>query len=64
MDSAISAKIEYVFAEGMTMEDMIDHLAKSTDGINLINNGDVVSVWVNQGDIDIHDMNIELGGYI
>jgi len=56
-------QIPYVEAQGSNIQEMREHLSFSPEGYNLIQRGDVVLVWVNQGDIDIHNMNVEFGAY-
>lgn len=59
-----AGKIHYVDAKGKTFDEMRDALINSDAGQQLISRGDVCLVWVNQGDIDIHNLNVGLGHYI
>ena len=56
-------QIPYVEAQGFTLEEMKSNLAFDPAGYDLIQRGDVMLVWVNQGDIDIHNTNVEFGSY-
>lgn len=54
-------KIDYVGARGATIQEMHENLLNTPEGRELVSKGDLMLVWVNEGDIDIHNMNVELG---
>jgi hypothetical protein len=56
-------QIPYVNAEGRTYTEMWDNLRQHPNFEILLSRGDVELVWVNQDEIDIHNMNIEFGAY-
>jgi hypothetical protein len=52
--------LDYVVAQGYTLDQMRDHLRKSPDGLALFRKGDSVLIWVNEGDLYLQRMNAEI----
>jgi hypothetical protein len=60
--------IDFVRAQGQTIEEMRDHIRSDPKGQELIRRGDTILVWVNEGDaymlnmnVDIYNMNLSMG---
>ena len=58
-----TGQIAYENACGTDLKQMRENLELSPEGKALLDRGVVALVWVCVDDIDIHNMNIELGGY-
>lgn len=63
-DELKPGQIPFVEAKGNNIIDINRNFALSPEGQALMNRGDVSLVWVNTGDIDIHNTNIEFGAYV
>jgi hypothetical protein len=53
-------RIEYIQAQGSTIDEMRDALRASSAGQAIIKNGDTILVWVNEGDIHLQRMNVDI----
>lgn len=53
-------KIDFVRAQGQTIEEMRDHVRNDPQGQELIRRGDTILVWVNEGDLYLQRMNVDL----
>lgn len=60
----LPGQIYYITARGITITEMRENLMDDPSFTELYNRGDLSLVWVHRDDIDVHNMNIELGGYM
>ena len=61
-------RIDFVRAQGSTIEEMRDHVRNDPKGQELIRRGDTILVWINEFDaymlnmhVDIYNMNLNMG---
>lgn len=52
-------QIPYIECQGNTFAEMYERLLSDPGYQDMHNRGDIVLVWVNDGDLDIHNLNVE-----